>query len=96
MTTFQEAKDVVRKKLQEENPDVYVADWGRENPDYWMIMAGDKRYLAGFDSDFASVDDRCFLVSKPSGDFSEMAFISNVDFLMGFTAVGTIPNFFIE
>jgi hypothetical protein len=96
MTTFQEAKDIVRKELQKENPDIYVADWGRENPDYWMIMAGDRRYLAGFDLGYASDDDRCFLVSKSTGKYSEMAFISNLDFFDDFTAVGTIPKFFSE
>jgi hypothetical protein len=71
-----------------------VAEWGYENKNYWQVIAGDNRFINGFNSDYASFDDVCHLVNKSNGSYETRFYVSNFDFFDNFTPYGNIPEFF--
>ena len=91
MITFTDAQAVVRKEI----PSTYiVAHWGYESEEYWQIVAGDPRFITGFDPDYASFDDVCYLVGKTTGEYETRAYVSNFEFFADFKPYGDIPEFF--
>jgi hypothetical protein len=93
VTTFEQAQDVVRKQLAGTQY-LFIADWGQESDDYWLIMAGDRRYLAEFNDDFAQDDDICHLVSKKDGTYEFRSYAGNLEFFDSFKPYGKVPDYF--
>jgi len=92
MTSFDEARQIVIKELGDSS--LFVPEWGYENDQWWSVMAGDKRFLAGLDDAYMSFDDRLLVVNKETGEFQERSVVKDFDFFESFKPYGDVPQMF--
>jgi len=92
MTTFEEAKELVKPMIKDHT--FMVAEWGYENDDYWQVVVGQRKYLVEFDPDYICVDDSMYVVKKTTGEFEERIVMDDFDFMESFRPYGDIPAFF--
>lgn len=100
MTTFEEARAIVAAKYfaQAKNEEFlfepWIAEWGYENKDFWMLIAGPKEWLVDGIESLAPTDDIVRLVSKVTGEFVQLNAPTMLVELDEFEPVGDIPQNF--
>jgi hypothetical protein len=92
MTTFEEARQIVIKSLNDSS--LYVPEWGYENDEWWNVMAGDKRWLADGDETYLPIDDTLRVVNKTTGEFQIRSIVEDLNFFESFTLYGNVPEAF--
>jgi hypothetical protein len=79
MTTFEEAREIVRRQVEPMwgplSGTFYVAEWGAENDQYFEVYVGAREFLVDDDEDYLQYDGVLHLVEKATGKYVEASFI---------------------
>ena len=98
MVTFEDAMAIVAAKLLPEwDPQAgtfHVAKWGWQTKNFWCLAVGAREYLVQNKEDFATDDDKIFLVNKETGEFVETTAQANLDLISSLDPYGDIPKNF--
>lgn len=99
MTTFEQAKEAVRKVREaewEDNDtpgDYMVADYGWEDSEAFLIVDGAREYLEDEDPDFMEMDAPAMFVDKATGIVLEAVYLDSMDRIDDMTPIGDVPEF---
>ena len=90
--TFEEAREIVRRQVEptwnRRGQTFYVAEWGRENDQFFMVFAESREYLV--DGDVEAIEDTgaLHLVDKITGEYVEGTIDEFLDVWDTFIPVG--------
>ena len=88
---FERAKQIVREKLVTDWPDVYIASWGWETEDLWIVTANDRRCIEQSDMAYCVIRSGSDAVKKDSGEYVWIG-VENLSILDEATPVGDVPD----
>lgn len=96
MITFEQARQIALGRLgltwaADECGDYTVADYGYEDDDAWMLVAGGRRYIVDGDLECVLVGKPYTLVDKRTGELSFPAYLDDTDRFDAMTPVGNHP-----
>ena len=97
MIDLQQAQDIVRKALAPQfatEDELFVADWGYQNDEWWDIQAGSRKFLVEHKPEYAIADDTCYLVNKQTGEIKYLTYYNNLEFFDDFKPFGEFPPYF--
>jgi hypothetical protein len=97
MITFDEARTITIAKYYTEWEDLavepFVAEFGYENPDYWLMVVGPRDWIVGGDKNARIIDDAIYMVSKTTGELQIRMGYEFREFSQ-FTKYGQFPVWF--
>lgn len=98
MINFEQARPIVAANLLPTwdpiQGEFYVAQWGWESPEFWVLPTGAKEWLVDEDENFRIDNDALYLVNKKTGEYLETSAQENLEFLMSLEPYGDIPQNF--